>query len=132
MIAVYSGADIADTQGVLANAWPVTEDMLAPTYFPLAVTEVRHVGEPVAVVVARDQASAVDALDAIEVDYEPLPVVLDLEARAGPGLAAGALRPRLQQGVHLDLRLGRRGYRRRRGPGRRPTSRSPGGTSSSG
>ena len=69
-------------------------------------TEVRHVGEPVAVVVARDQASAVDALDAIEVDYEPLPVVLDLEAALAAGLAAGALRRGHQQGVHLDLRLG--------------------------
>jgi carbon-monoxide dehydrogenase large subunit len=84
VIAVYSGADIADTQGVLANAWPVTEDMLAPVYLPMAVTEVHHVGEPVAVVVARDQASAVDALEAIEVDYEPLPVVLDLEAALAP------------------------------------------------
>ena len=54
--------------------------MVAPTYLPMAVDEVRHVGEPVAVVVARDRASAVDALDAIEVEYESLPVVLDLEA----------------------------------------------------
>ena len=69
---------------MLACAWPVTEDMVAPTYLPLAVDEVRHVGEPVAVVVARDQASAVDALDAIEVDYEPLPVVLDMEAALQP------------------------------------------------
>jgi carbon-monoxide dehydrogenase large subunit len=79
VIAAFSGADVAETQGVLACAWPVTEDMVAPTYPPLAVDEVRHVGEPVAVVVARDRASAVDALEAIEVEYEPLPVVLDLE-----------------------------------------------------
>jgi carbon-monoxide dehydrogenase large subunit len=80
VIGAFSGADLADIQGVLACAWPVTEDMVAPTYLPLAVDEVRHVGEPVAVVVARDRASAVDALEAIEVDYESLPVVLDLEA----------------------------------------------------
>ena len=79
VIAAFSGQDVAETQGVLACAWPVTEDMVAPTYTPLAVSEVRHVGEPVAVVVARDRATAADALDAIEVDYEPLPVVLDLE-----------------------------------------------------
>jgi carbon-monoxide dehydrogenase large subunit len=85
VIAVFSGADIAETQGVLANAWPVTEDMLTPLYLPMAVTEVRHVGEPVACVVARDQASAMDALEAIEVDYEPLPVVLELEAALAPG-----------------------------------------------
>jgi carbon-monoxide dehydrogenase large subunit len=80
VIAAFSGRDVADTQGFMACAWPVTEDMVAPTYPPLAVDEVRHVGEPVAVVIARDRVSAVDALDAIDVGYEPLPVVLDLEA----------------------------------------------------
>jgi len=84
VVAAFSGADL-DNQGTLACAWPVTEDMVAPTYLPMAVDEVRHVGEPVAVVVARDKASAVDALEAIEVEYEPLPVVLDLEAALQPG-----------------------------------------------
>ncbi|MBX6752160.1 MAG: xanthine dehydrogenase family protein molybdopterin-binding subunit, partial [Micromonosporaceae bacterium] len=84
VVAAFSGADL-DNQGTLACAWPVTEDMVAPTYLPMAVDEVRHVGEPVAVVVARDKASAVDALEAIEVDYEPLPVVLDMEAALQPG-----------------------------------------------
>jgi len=85
VVAAFSGADLADLQGTLACAWPVTEDMVAPTYTPLATTEVRHVGEPVAVVVARDRASAVDALEAIEVDYEPLPVVLDMEQALADG-----------------------------------------------
>jgi carbon-monoxide dehydrogenase large subunit len=84
VIAAFGGAEL-DNQGVLACAWPVTEDMVAPTYLPLAVDEVRHVGEPVAVVVARDKASAVDALEAIVVEYEPLPVVLDMEAALAPG-----------------------------------------------
>jgi carbon-monoxide dehydrogenase large subunit len=83
VIAAFSGADL-DNQGVLACAWPVTEDMVAPTYLPMAIDEVRHVGEPVAVVVARDKASAVDALEAIAVDYEPLPVVLDMESALAP------------------------------------------------
>jgi carbon-monoxide dehydrogenase large subunit len=83
VVAAFSGADL-DNQGTLACAWPVTEDMVAPTYLPMAVDEVRHVGEPVAVVVARDKASAVDALEAIDVEYEPLPVVLDLEAALQP------------------------------------------------
>jgi carbon-monoxide dehydrogenase large subunit len=83
VLAAFSGADL-DNQGVLACAWPVTEDMVAPAYPPLASEEVRHVGEPVAVVVARDRASAVDALEAIEVQYETLPVVLDMEAALRP------------------------------------------------
>src|SRR5262245_8191150 len=85
VVAAFSGADVAETQGVLACAWPVTEDIVAPTYTPLAVTEVRHVGEPVAVVIARDRESAIDALDAVEVEYEALPVVLDLEAALADG-----------------------------------------------
>jgi carbon-monoxide dehydrogenase large subunit len=85
VIEVFCGADVADTQGSLPCAWPVTEDMVAPSYPPLAVSEVRHVGEPVAVVVARDRASALDALEAINVDYDPLPVVLDMEAALADG-----------------------------------------------
>jgi carbon-monoxide dehydrogenase large subunit len=80
VVAAFTGADVAETQGTLACAWPVTEDIVMPTYPPLAVTEVRHVGEPVAVVVARDRATAVDSLELIDVEYEPLPVVLDIEA----------------------------------------------------
>jgi carbon-monoxide dehydrogenase large subunit len=85
VITAFSGADVADTQGSLPCAWPVTEDMVAPAYPPLAVGEVRHEGEPVAVVVARDRASALDALDAIVVDYEALPVVVDMEAALADG-----------------------------------------------
>lgn len=80
VVAAFTGADVADVQGSLPCAWPVTEDMIHPDHPPLAVGEVRHVGEAVAVVVARDRTSAVDALEAIEVEYDPLPVVLDLEA----------------------------------------------------
>jgi 2-furoyl-CoA dehydrogenase large subunit len=44
--------------------------------WPIAVERVRYVGEPVAVVVAADRYLAEDALDLIEVDYEPLPAVV--------------------------------------------------------
>ena len=60
--------------------------MVHPDHHPLAVDEVRHVGEAVAVVVARDRYAAADALEAVEVDYEPLPAVVDMEeALAGRG-----------------------------------------------
>ncbi|MGV9347188.1 xanthine dehydrogenase family protein molybdopterin-binding subunit [Streptomyces spiralis] len=79
VVAVFSGRDLADGLGSLPCAWPVTEDMVLPDHPPLALDEVRHAGDPVAVVVARDRYAAADALEAIEVDYEPLPPVLDLE-----------------------------------------------------
>ncbi|MYX41850.1 molybdopterin-dependent oxidoreductase [Streptomyces sp. SID89] len=80
VVAAFTGRDLADALGPLPCAWPVTEDMVLPDHPPLAVDEVRHAGDPVAVVVARDRYAAADALEAIEVDYEPLPPVLDLEA----------------------------------------------------
>jgi carbon-monoxide dehydrogenase large subunit len=80
VVAAYSGRDVADVQPGLPSAWPVTEDIVVPNHAPIAVDEVCHVGEAVAVVVARSRAAATDALAAIEVDYEELPVVLDMEA----------------------------------------------------
>jgi aerobic carbon-monoxide dehydrogenase large subunit len=79
VIAAFSGADLADEQGSLPCAWPVTDDMKHPAHPPLAVDEVRYVGDGVAVVIARDRYAAADALEHIVVDYEPLPAVVDME-----------------------------------------------------
>jgi len=85
VIAAFSGQDFADTQGVIPCAWPVTPDMVNPGHPSLAVSTVNHVGEAVAVIAARDKASAQDALEAIEIEYEPLPVVLDMAAAVAEG-----------------------------------------------
>ncbi|MGV4980636.1 xanthine dehydrogenase family protein molybdopterin-binding subunit [Streptomyces sp. NRAIS4] len=84
VIAAFSGADLAEGLGSLPCAWPVTEDIVLPDHPPIAVDEVRYAGDPVAVVVARDRYAAADALEAIEVDYDPLPPVLDLETALAP------------------------------------------------
>ncbi|MFE2382707.1 xanthine dehydrogenase family protein molybdopterin-binding subunit [Streptomyces misionensis] len=80
VLTAFSGADLAEGLGSLPCAWPVTEDIVLPDHPPIAVEEVRYAGDPVAVVAARDRYAAADALEAIEVDYDPLPPVLDLEA----------------------------------------------------
>jgi aerobic carbon-monoxide dehydrogenase large subunit len=80
VIAAFSGADFAAEQGSLPCAWPVTADIVMPDHPPMATEEVRYVGEIVACVVARDRYAAADALEAIDVDYEPLPPVLDMRA----------------------------------------------------
>lgn len=85
VVAAFSGADFADEQGALPCAWVVTEDMKHPDHPPMAVDEVRYVGEPVACVVARDRYAAFDALEEIDVDYEPLPAVVDMEAAVADG-----------------------------------------------
>ena len=73
--AVFTGAQIAELFGPLPSLLPFP----APERRAVATDVVRFVGEPVAVVVARDRYVARDAADAITVDYEPLPVAVDPE-----------------------------------------------------
>jgi aerobic carbon-monoxide dehydrogenase large subunit len=85
VIAAFSGADFADEQGSLPCGWPVTEDIVMPPHPPMATDEVRYVGEAVAVVIARDRYEAADAIAAVDVNYEPLPPVLDMRAALEEG-----------------------------------------------
>jgi aerobic carbon-monoxide dehydrogenase large subunit len=79
VIAVFTGQDFAETQGNVPCAWPVTPDMVNPGAPSLAVTQVNHVGEAVAVIAARTKTEAQDALEAIDIEYEHLSPVLDME-----------------------------------------------------
>ena len=80
VIAVFTADDV-DPDGTIGMpcAWPITPDMKSPRRPMLAKDAVNFAGEGVAVVVARSAAAARDALEAIDVDYEDLPVVLDME-----------------------------------------------------
>jgi aerobic carbon-monoxide dehydrogenase large subunit len=80
VVAAYTGADLAgEWAAPMPMAWQVTDDVLVPDHFPVATDEARYVGDAVAVVVATDAYLAADALEAIDVEYDPLPVVVDLE-----------------------------------------------------
>ncbi|WP_308491654.1 xanthine dehydrogenase family protein molybdopterin-binding subunit [Microbacterium terrisoli] len=79
VVSVLTGQDVAAEQGSIPSAWPVTPDQKAAPYLPIAIDHVAFSGEIVACVIARTAAQARDALDEIDVDYEELPVVLDLE-----------------------------------------------------
>jgi carbon-monoxide dehydrogenase large subunit len=59
--------------------------MKTPLQYPLAVDKVRYVGEPVVAIAAVDRYVAEDACDLVEVEYEPLPAVVDPEAAMRPG-----------------------------------------------
>ena len=78
VVAAFCGADLAAEQGSLPCAWPVTPDIVIPAHPPMAVDEVRYVGEAVAAVIARDRYSAADAIASVDVTYEPLEPVLDI------------------------------------------------------
>jgi carbon-monoxide dehydrogenase large subunit len=85
VVGVFTGADFADEQGSLPCAWPITPDMKAPAAPSLAVDTVNFAGEAVAVVAARSAYEAADAVQAVDVDYEDLPVVLDMRAAIADG-----------------------------------------------
>lgn len=73
--AVFSGAQIAEFLAPM----PIGTPFPSPDHRAVANDVVRYVGEPVAVVVARDRYVARDAADAIRVEYEELPAVIDPE-----------------------------------------------------
>jgi carbon-monoxide dehydrogenase large subunit len=80
---VFTGADLRDSwAAAMPCAWPVTDDMKAPDHWPVAVDKACYVGDIVAVVVADDRYAAIDGVDAVEVDYDPLEAVVDLEDAA--------------------------------------------------
>ena len=82
VVAVITGKDVAEEQGSMPNAWPITTDQVTPAHPPVAVDRVTFAGEIVAVVVARTAAEARDAAELVDLDYEELPAALDLKESA--------------------------------------------------
>ncbi|AQS56150.1 xanthine dehydrogenase family protein molybdopterin-binding subunit [Novibacillus thermophilus] len=80
VVAVYTGRDVQGKMEPIPTAWlPPDSNIQTPAHPALAVDKVRYVGDAVAMVIAEDRYAARDALDLIEVEYEPLPVVVDQE-----------------------------------------------------
>ena len=80
VVAAYSGADLAGMwASPMPSAWAVTPDMKNPAHYPLAVGKACYVGDGVACVLATSETAARDAVELIDVQYEPLPAVVDLE-----------------------------------------------------
>ncbi len=74
VVAVYTWEDFNGLIGPAYHAM-LGEELVVPP--PLAIMDVRYVGDPVAVVIAEDRYLAEDACEAIEVDYDPHPAVVD-------------------------------------------------------
>ena len=87
VVAVLTGVDVNAEVGVIRT--PVLPEMFSTMnprdYTMLAEGRVRHVGESVAVVAAETPEAAADGAEAVIVDYEPLPAVLDPEVALVPG-----------------------------------------------
>src|SRR5919206_2292833 len=85
VVAVFTGEDMLDINP-LPCAWQaggVKNNVNTPR--AISAGTVRFAGDSVAMVVAEDRYIARDALDLIEVDYEPLPVVVDAKKATEPG-----------------------------------------------
>ena len=90
VLAVYTGADLA-AAGVKALASPVPfprpdgKPGASAARHALALERVRYVGEAVAAVVAESREAAVDGAEAVVVEYEELPAVVDAVSAMAPG-----------------------------------------------
>ena len=78
VVAAYTGADL-EFAAPLFMAWPINDQLKQPEHHPLAKDKARYVGDAVAVVVAESRALAKDAIELVEVDWEPLPAVVGIK-----------------------------------------------------
>lgn len=86
VLAVYTGRDVAGKINPVPCAFNVPGcDLIVPAHPVLATDKVRYAGDAVALVIAESRAAARDAVDLVDVDYEPLPAVTDPELAVQPG-----------------------------------------------
>ena len=90
VVAVFTGADMAgDKVGPMRALWAIRSSdgsaMAEPPRWALARERVRHIGEPIAAVIAQTREQAHDAAELVEIDYQSLPAVVDArDASAKP------------------------------------------------
>src|SRR5262247_4043433 len=93
VVAVYTGKDMTGVNS-LPCGWDlrkeknipgVVQDLAIVPHMPLSSDAARHVGDPVAVVIADSQEAAVDAAEKVQIDWEPLPAVTVTERAAQAG-----------------------------------------------
>jgi len=90
VVAVFTGADMtADNVGGVPCGWQIHNKdgsaMAEPMHPVLAIGKVRHVGDPIAVVVAETRQQAKDAAELLVIDLEDLPSVASLRDAVAPG-----------------------------------------------
>jgi aerobic carbon-monoxide dehydrogenase large subunit len=109
VLAVYTAADLAaggigplPARQIMNNRDGTP--MLQPTRYVLATDKVRHVGEPVAAVIAETVAAAKDGAEAVVVDIDPLPAVSEPSEATAPG--APQLYDDVPSNVGLDFHFG--------------------------
>src|SRR5499425_1695791 len=93
VVAIFTGKDMAGVNS-LPCGWDlrkeknipgVVQDLAMVPHMPLSSDAARHVGDPVAVVIADSHEAAVDGAEKVKVDWEPLPAVTVTEKAAASG-----------------------------------------------
>src|SRR4029450_10432943 len=93
VVAVFTGKDMTGVNSLpcgwdlrkAKNIPGVVQDLAIVPHMPLTSDAARHVGDPVAVVIADSQEAAIDAAEKVQVDWEPLPAVTVTERAAQSG-----------------------------------------------
>jgi carbon-monoxide dehydrogenase large subunit len=101
--AVVTGADLARICAPWVGVLSHLKGMKSAPQFPLAVDRACWQGEAVAAVVARSRAAAEDAAECIEIDYEPLPPVVDMPTALDA--ATPVIHPSLGDNLAFERRL---------------------------
>jgi len=96
VVAIATGADLPVRYGILPSS---------PDETVMAIDTVRYVGDPVACVVADDELTAEEALELIEVEYEPLPAIMSIDEALRTDLPQIHPNPRRTNNVHKEAHL---------------------------
>lgn len=107
--AVYTGQDLLDDGvGSIGCGWLIhSKDgspMAEPPHFPLCIDRVRHVGDPVAVIIADSVNAGKDAAEAVIIDYEELDAIVD--TAAAPSDTAPQVWPDVPNNTCADWEIG--------------------------
>ncbi|MBM3944137.1 MAG: xanthine dehydrogenase family protein molybdopterin-binding subunit [SAR202 cluster bacterium] len=86
VVAVFTGAELKDKLGSVPCGWVVPDTKEVP-HPPIAIDKVNCVGEAVAAVIASSLQEAADAAALVDVDYEVLPALVDMEKATSKGVA---------------------------------------------
>jgi carbon-monoxide dehydrogenase large subunit len=93
VVAIFTGKDMAGVNSLpcgwdlrkAKNIPGVVQDLAMVPHMPLTSDVARHVGDPVAVVIAESQLAAIDAAEKVNVAWEPLPAVTATDKASGSG-----------------------------------------------
>ena len=96
VVAVATGQDLPVRYGILPSS---------PDETVMATDRVRYVGDPIACVVADDELTAEEALELIDVEYEPLPAIMSIEQGLRDDLPQIHPNPRRTNNVHKEVHL---------------------------